>query len=67
MIDFLVLRENIKQSIYENDLGLYVISDTIYTPYTGYIMCPSLKGVCFDNEESAIETVIDYLDSHELI
>ena len=67
MIDILVLRENIKESIYTNDLELYVISDTIYTPYTGYIMCPSLSGACFDNEEAAIEAVIDYLESHELI
>ena len=67
MIDILVLRENIKQSIYTNDLGYHVISDTLYTPYTGYIICPSLKGACFENEEAAIEAVIDYLESHKLI
>lgn len=67
MIDILILRENLKQSIYENDLGLYVISGTIYTPYTGYIACPSLKKACFENEEDAIAAIIDYLETHELI
>lgn len=67
MIDILVLRENIKQSISNNDLGLYIISGTLYTPWTGYIACPSLKKACFENEEDAIEAIIDYLESHELI
>ena len=43
MIDILILRENLKQSIYENDLGLFLISGEIYTPYTGFIACPSLR------------------------
>lgn len=67
MIDILVLRENIKQSISNNDLGLYIISGEIYTPYTGFISCPSLRKTMFENEEDAIEAVIDYLETHELI
>lgn len=67
MIDILVLRENIKQSISNNDLGLYVISGEIYTPYTGYIAAPSLRKAMFENEEAAIEAIIDYLETHELI
>lgn len=67
MIDIFILRENIKESISTNDLGLYIISGTLYTPYTGYISCPSLKKACFENEEDAIEAVIDYLENHKLI
>lgn len=67
MIDILILRENLKQSIYENDLGLFLISGEIYTPYTGFIACPSLRKAMFENEEDAIEAIIDYLETHELI
>lgn len=67
MIDIIILRDNIKESISTNDLGLYIISGTIYTPYTGFIVCPSLKKACFESEEDAIEAIIDYLESHELI
>lgn len=67
MIDILVLRENLKQSIYENELGLFLISGEVYTPYTGFIACSSLRKAMFENEEEAIEALIDYLELHELI